>query len=365
MRDSKRPRAREIGLVPGTLSPGVLNSITDVTGVKVGHDTLIIGDDIRTGVTAILPHEGNLFQEKVPGAVFVGNGFGKLAGSTQVNELGEIETPILLTNTMCVPRAADALIDYMFSLSGNENVTSVNPVVGETNDGYLNNIRNRRVGSDEVFYAIEHAASSMVEEGCVGAGTGTRALGFKGGIGSSSRILPQKGPKEYTIGVLVQTNYGGLLTINGAPVGRELQKTTPSNLAVQNSGSARALGSVMIIVATDAPLGYRNLYRLATRPLIGLGRTGSTLQNHSGDYIIAFSTALESRLESTPSRVHLVEELRNDEMDPLFMGAVEATEEAVYNSLFRATTMKGMNDHVVEALPTEETREILQRYNAL
>lgn len=338
----------------GELSPGKFNSITDVGGVKVGHETLIVGQDIRTGVTAIIPHAGNLYQVKVPAAIFVQNGYGKLAGSTQVNELGEIETPILLTNTMCVPRVADALIDYMLAIPENADVLSINPVVGETNDGYLNDVRNKQVGKDQVFRAIQSAATGLVAEGCVGAGTGTRALGFKGGIGTSSRVLPSD-TGGYTIGVLVQTNYGGLLTISGAPVGKELQ----------SKGQVSPLGSVMVIVATDAPLGFRNLYRLAKRGPLGLGRTGFTSGNHSGDYFICFSTAEESRIEHSSTKPRRPLELRNDEMDPLFHGVIEATEEAVYNSIFRATTMRGRNDHVVEALPIDETKEILLKYNSI
>jgi D-aminopeptidase len=348
-----RPRVRGIGLTPGTLSPGRFNSITDVEGVKVGHETLIVGDDTRTGVTAILPHGGNLFQEKVPGAIFVENGFGKLAGSTQVNELGEIETPIMLTNTLCVPKVADALIEFMLSLPENREVTSINPVVGETNDGFLNDIRSRRVGKEEVFHALEKAVTGPVEEGCVGAGTGTRALGFKGGIGTASRILPKE-LGSYTVGALVQSNFGGILTVNGAPVGKELQKRKVDHG-----------GSVIVVVATDAPLSFRNLRRLAIRSPLGLTRAGFVSQNHSGDYFIVFSTAAESRLEHVPTKPRRPSEVRNDDMDPIFLGAIEATEEAVYNSLFRAITMKGKNGRVVEALPIEETREILQRHGAL
>ena len=360
-----RPRARDIGLTPGSLSPGRYNSITDVKGVRVGHETVITGEDVRTGVTAILPHEGNLFHEKVPAAIFVENGFGKLAGSTQVNELGEIETPILLTNTLCVPRVADALIDYVLSLPGNENVTSINPVVGETNDGFLNNIRNKNVGRKEVFQAVEMATSGPVEEGCVGAGTGTRALGFKGGIGTSSRSLAGD-LGGYTVGAIVQTNYGGFLTVNGAPVGKELrQNDPPVNNQTSNYGNPK-LGSVMVVIATDAPLGFRNLQRLGSRSALGLTRTGFISENKSGDYFIVFSTAEESRVAfDLPKIPRSPAEVRNDQMDPIFLAAIEATEEAVYNSLFRATTMKGCNGRVVDALPIEQTREILKAHDAI
>lgn len=368
-----RPRARDIGLIPGTLSPGRFNSITDVGGVRIGQKTLIVGDDIRTGVTAILPHGGNLFQEKVPGAIFVENGFGKLVGSTQVNELGEIETPIMLTNTLCVHRVADALTDYMLSMPENADVKSINPVVGETNDGFLNNIRNKKVGSDEVFYALANTTGGSVEEGCVGAGTGTRALGFKGGIGTSSRLL--KGDLgNYTVGVIVQTNFGGVLTINGAPVGKELAGFSHSEKNGDNSPKNAAdddvqkLSSVMVVIATDAPVGFRNLRRVAVRSALGLGRTGFTSQNHSGDYFIAFATSEESRRgPSKANRKNLVEKekLTNDAMDPLFLGVIEATEEAAYNSLFKATTMKGYENHVTEALPVEATAEILRKHKTM
>jgi len=354
--DNERPRAREIGLTPGTLPPGKFNSITDVSGVKIGHETLIQGDDVRTGVTAILPHGGNLFQERVPAAIYVGNGFGKLTGSTQVNELGEIETPILLTNTLSVPRVADALVDYVLSLRGNEDVISLNPVVGETNDGFLNDIRKRSVGRDEVFRALKNASTGSVEEGCVGAGTGTRALGYKGGIGTSSRLT-----EDYTMGVIVQTNFGGSLVINGVPVGKELRLKEGSPAASSNQRP----GSVMVVIATDAPLGFRNLQRLAVRSFLGLARTGFISENRSGDYFIAFTTAEESRIEFKRTRSRRPEEVRNDQMDPIFLGAIEATEEAVYNSLFRATTMKGRENRVVEALPIDPVKEILREHKAM
>jgi len=346
-----RPRAKDVGLIVGILPPGPLNAITDVTGVLVGHATLIHGDDIRTGVTAVVPHAGNLFREKVRGAIFTGNGFGKLAGSTQVNELGEIETPVLLTSTLNVPRVADALLDYMLGLPGNEDVRSINPVVAETNDGYLNDIRGRHVGHDEVFAAIRGAKSGPVEEGAVGAGTGTVAFGFKGGIGTSSRRLPSS-LGGYTVGVLVQTNYGGLLTIAGAPVGRELGRYNLKDELERTGGRNPADGSVIVVIATDAPVDHRNLERIGARSMMGLARTGSAGSNGSGDYAIAFSTARGSGL------------LSNDSMSPLFLAVIEATEEAVYNSLFRATSVTG-NGHTVEALPVDKTTEILRKHGAI
>lgn len=347
MAQNPRPRVRDVGIVVGVLPTGPLNAITDVAGVLVGHTTLIRGENIRTGVTAVLPHARNLFREKVPGAVFVGNGFGKLAGSTQVNELGEIETPILLTSTLNVPRVADALLDYMLELPGNEDVRSINPLVAETNDGYLNDIRGRRVGRAEVFRAIQGAKSGPVEEGSVGAGTGTVAFGFKGGIGTSSRRLPRS-LGGYTVGVLVQTNYGGILSIAGAPVGRELGRYY---LKDELKGSSPD-GSVIVVIATDAPVDHRNLSRMAARAMMGLARTGSAASNGSGDYAIAFSTARPGTL------------VTNDAISPLFLAVIEATEEAVYNSLFRATTVTG-NGHTVEALPIEKTVEILRKHKLL
>ncbi len=340
-----RPRARDLGIKTGVLTPGPLNAITDVAGVAVGHTTLIRGADLRTGVTAILPHAGNLFRQKVAGAVFIGNAFGKLAGSTQVNELGEIETPILLTSTLNVWRVADALVDYMLALPGNENVQSVNPLVGETNDGFLNDIRGRNVGRDEVFAAIRNSKPGPVEEGAVGAGTGTVAFGFKGGIGTSSRKLPAN-LGGYTLGVLVQTNFGGILSIAGAPVGQELGRY------YLHDELDTAKGSVLVVVATDAPVDARNLKRLAARTMMGLGRTGAAGNNGSGDYAIAFSTTRTGNL------------VTNDAMSPLFLAAIEATEEAVYNSLFRAVSTTG-NGHTVEALPVDKTVEILRRHQAI
>jgi D-aminopeptidase len=364
-----RPRARDLGVVVGILPPGKNNAITDVAGVRVGHATLIRGDNVRTGVTAILPHSGNLFQEKVPAAIFVGNGFGKLMGSTQVNELGEIETPILLTNTLNVPRVADALIEWMLQLPGNQEVRSINPVVAETNDGYLNDIRGRHVGRDEVFDAIKSAKEGTVEEGSVGAGTGTVAFGWKGGVGTSSRVIPQSiapgSSGGYTVGVLVQSNYGGVLTINGAPVGRELGKYYLKEQISTVSGADRigdaADGSIIMVVATDAPMDARNLKRLAARAMLGLARTGSPSTNGSGDYVIAFSAANRIR---AGDNLRSAQTLGNDAMSPLFQAVVEATEEAIYNSLFKATTVTGRDGHRVEALPIEKTVEILKRYGA-
>ena len=378
--ENERPRAREAGVIVGVLPTGPLNAITDVAGVAIGHSTIVKGDNIRTGVTAILPHGGNLFREKVPGAVFIGNAFGKLAGSTQVNELGEIETPIMLTSTLNVPRVADATIDYMLTLPGNEDVQSINPLVGETNDGFLNDIRGRYVGRDEVFAAIKGARGGAVEEGAVGAGTGTVAFGWKGGIGTSSRRLPQN-LGGYTVGVLVQTNFGGILTVNGAPVGRELGKyylkeqlsgtdfslckpgqKTVTDLSLCDSAD----GSIIIVIATDAPIDHRNLQRLAARSMMGLARTGSAGSNGSGDYAIAFSTAPELRIRNLPNERTKPSAalLSNEAMSPLFLAVIEATEEAIYNSLFRATTTIGRG-HTVEALPIDRTLEILGKHSLL
>lgn len=376
--ESLRPRAREAGVIVGILKPGPLNSITDVRGVSVGHTTLIRGDNVRTGVTAILPHGGNLFREKVPGAVFIGNAFGKLAGSTQVNELGEIETPILLTSTLNVPRVADAVMDYMLALPGNEDVQSINPLVGETNDGALNDIRGRHIQRDDVIAAIKSARGGAVAEGSVGAGTGTIAFGFKGGIGTSSRKLPAS-LGGYTVGVLVQTNFGGVLSINGAPVGRELgryylkeelERAKVSRQLRQSNKYATdtADGSVIIVIATDAPVDPRNLRRLAARAMMGLARTGSSASNGSGDYVIAFSTAPDLRVTTSSATERNsprpIKVLPNDAMSPLFLAVIEATEEAIYNSLFRATTVTGRG-RTIEALPLGRTLEILRKYKAL
>ena len=360
-----RPRARELGVSVGVIPTGTLNAITDVEGVLVGHTTLIRGDNVRTGVTAILPHGGNLFREKVPGAVFVGNGFGKLAGSTQVNELGEIETPILLTSTLSVPRVADFVIDYMIALPGNEDVQSINPLVAETNDGYLNDIRGRHISRDDVFAAIKGAKSGAVAEGSVGAGTGTVAFGFKGGIGTSSRKLPQR-LGGYTVGVLVQTNFGGVLTINGAPVGRELGRYYLKDELTEKQNNPD--GSVIIVVATDAPLDARNLNRMAARAMMGLARTGASASNGSGDYAIAFSTAPDLRTkplgQNERNMPRNLKSLANDATSPLFLAVIEATEEAIYNSLFRATTTTGRG-HTVEALPLDRTVESLRKHGLI
>ncbi|HEY2465356.1 MAG TPA: P1 family peptidase [Steroidobacteraceae bacterium] len=360
-----RPRASDLGLKVGVLPAGPLNAITDVAGVEVGQTTIIRGDNIRTGVTAVLPHSGNLYREKVTAGIFVGNGFGKLTGSTQVDEMGDIETPILLTSTTSVPRVADALISYMLGLPGNEDVLSINPVVGETNDGYLNDIRGRHISPDDVVAAIKNAKGGPVEEGDVGAGTGTVAFGWKGGIGTASRrLLANLG--GYTVGVLVQTNFGGVLTIAGAPVGQALgQFYLRKELQQAGIGKDNADGSCMIIIATDAPLDARNLKRLAARAWLGVARTGSSASNGSGDYAIAFSTAPQVRVrnnDKAPTRNS--EAVTNDAMSPLFLAAIEATEEAVYNSMFKATTMVS-NGHSVEALPIEKTVEILKAHKSI
>ena len=360
----ERPRAREVGLKIGVLPTGSMNAITDVVGVRVGHTTVVQGDDVRTGVTAILPHGGNLFREKVPGAIHIGNAFGKLAGSTQVRELGEIETPILLTSTLSVPQVADAVLDYMLSLPGNEDVRSINPLVAETNDGRLNDIRGRHVTSSHVRNAIEGATDGTVTEGAVGAGMGTVAFGFKGGIGTSSRKLPSQ-LGGYTVGVLVQSNFGGVLTINGAPVGRELGQYFLRDVLEPGAYGGDRLeddadGSVIIVVATDAPLDARNLERLAARAIFGLARTGAAGSNGSGDYVIAFST----KRPSGSGLTRAADVLSNNAMSPLFLAVIEATEEAIYNSLFRANSVTG-NGRTVEALPIAPTLEILERHRLL
>ena len=353
-----KKRARDYGINIGVINPGKLNSITDVAGVKVGHITLIKGDSVRTGVTAILPHRGNLFQQKVPAAVFVANGFGKLAGSTQIMELGNLETPIVLTNTMNVATAMDAIITYSLTQSGNENLRSVNAVVGETNDSFLNDIKGRHVTTVDVLDALRNAKDGVIEEGNVGAGTGTICFGYKGGIGTSSRKLPQS-LGGYTIGVLVQTNFGGVLQINGVNVGKELGKFDFSNQLLNNID-----GSCMIIVATDAPLDSRNLERLAKRAFLGLGKTGGIASNGSGDYVIAFSTAENLRVAHSPKeKVTQTNTLHNDYTSPIFMAAIEATEEAIINSLFAGNTMKGNNGNVVEGLPIEKVLSILKKHN--
>ena len=360
-----RPRAPDLGLKVGVLPRGPLDAITDVAGVTVGQATLVRGDNIRTGVTAVVPHPGNLYREKVPGAISVGNGYGKLAGVTQVDELGEIETPILLTSTVAVPRVADALISYMLQLPGNEDVLSINPVVGETNDGYLNDIRGRHISPEDVFAALKNARGGPVDEGAVGAGTGTVAFGWKGGIGTASRRLPA-GLGGYTVGVLVQTNFGGVLTIDGAPVGVELgQYYLREQAANARAAGDRADGSCMIVVATDAPLDARELKRLAARALLGMARTGSSGSNGSGDYAIAFATAAQVRIRANdPALTRRSEVVTTLAMSPLFEAAIEAAEEAIYNSMLKATTTTG-NGHTVEALPIERLREILREHRLI
>lgn len=356
----ERLRVRELGVDPWILKPGKFNSITDVQGVKVGHFTLIRGEDIRTGVTAILPHDGNIFLEKVPAGVYVGNGFGKLMGFTQVEELGCIETPIILTNTLSVPVAGEALIEYTISLKGNENVRSVNPVVGECNDGFLNDIRGLHIKKEHVFEAIKNAKSGIVEEGNVGAGTGTICFGFKGGIGTSSRVLPEN-LGGWKIGILVQTNFGGILQIAGAPVGIELGEYYLKDKINYDQG-----GSCMIVIATNAPLDCRQLKRLAKRAMLGLARTGSISSHGSGDYVIAFSTSKENRISyNPPELLRKIPVINEDFLSPLFLAVIEAVEEAIYNSLTMAESMKGMDGHFVKALPLDRTKEILLKYNLI
>jgi D-aminopeptidase len=348
-----RPRAREFGLVVGVLAPGPLNAITDVAGVKVGHVTIVEGRDVRTGVTAVLPHGGNIYQDKVPAGISVGNGYGKLTGVTQVGELGTLETPIVLTNTLSVPTAADALIDWTLGQPGNDRAGSVNPVVGETNDGWLNDIRGRHVAKAHVLEAVRSASAGPVAEGAVGAGTGTTCFSYKGGIGTSSRRLPaDRG--GWTVGVLVQTNFGGVLTIRGVP----FDKRAPAGEA--GNGPAGD-GSCMIVVATDAPLDARNLERLAKRALLGIARTGGYFSNGSGDYAIAFSTAEAVRVPNrgtTPART--VTLLRDDHISPLFQAAAEAAEEAILNSLFKAVAMEGKDGHRAEPLPLDRVKDLLK-----
>ena len=393
--ETERPRARELGIQVGVFTPGTHNAITDVDGVRVGQVTVWEGEGVRTGVTAILPHDGNVFRERVPAAVVVGNGFGKLLGVTQVKELGEMETPILLTCTLCVWRAADAMVGWLLEQEGMEGVGSINPIVGETNDGGLNDIRSRPIRPEHVREALEKASPGPVEEGAVGAGTGTQAFGWKGGIGTSSRILPEA-LGGYALGVLVQSNYGGILTVNGAPVGRELgrysfqryvedgtsarQQGTGVRSAVDGAAASSWTakpelddgqglpdvdgGSIMMVVATDAPLSARSLERLAARALLGLGRTGSSGGNGSGDYVLAFSTASEARRTSTRGPRQILD-LPNDEMSGLFQAAIEATEEAIYNSLLKATDVTGRGGRRIQALPIPETREILKKYGVI
>lgn len=348
--------ARKYGIEIGVMQPGELNAITDVPGVKVGQVTLIKSDDIRTGVTAILPHGGNIFQNKVPAAVYVANGFGKLMGTTQIEELGTIETPIILTNTLSVPTAANGVLTYVLNKKANSEVRSVNPVVGETNDGFLNAIRKRHVTQAHVIHAIKSADGDKVKQGNVGAGTGTTALGFKGGIGTASRVLPEE-HGGYTVGVLVQTNFGGLLRINGVLVGKKLKEKEMANRI------ERPDGSCMIVVATNAPLNARNLKRLAKRAMLGLARTGGISSNGSGDYVVAFSTAKQLRYPYHAAQsIRSISVLRNAAMTPLFRAVIEATEEAIINSLFHAETMTGRNDHTVEELPVRKVIEIMKQH---
>jgi D-aminopeptidase len=369
-----KPRARDLGIAPGVFAPGALNAITDVEGVRVGHTTVVEGERVRTGVTAIVPHAGNLFQDKVAGAVFVGNAFGKLAGSTQVAELGTIETPIVLTNTLSVGVAIDAVVRYTIAQPGNEQVRSVNALVGETNDGGLNDIRGLHITRDHVLDAIRNAKPGAVAEGAVGAGTGTMCYGWKGGIGTSSRRTrsgqapstgsgqapsTSSGQGAYTVGVLAQTNFGGNLTIAGVPVFRLLQPPRRPAAGPAADGDP-ADGSCMLVVATDAPLDARDLRRLAARAVFGLARTGSAYSNGSGDFAIAFSTAVDqrSRFNETAARARAT--LPTDATSPLFEAALEATEEAVYNSLFQATTVRSAIGNA-EAIPIDKVRELLKK----
>ena len=354
-----RPRARDLGLAPGVFSTGPENAITDVDGVRVGHLTLLTGATVRTGVTAVVPHQGNLFQQKVAGAVFVGNAFGKLAGSTQVEELGTIETPIVLTNTLGVGAAVEGVVRWTLAQPGNAEVRSVNALVGETNDGGLNDIRGLHVRPEHVAQALANARGGAVEEGSVGAGTGTQAFGWKGGIGTSSRRLPPA-YGGFTVGVVVQSNFGGVLTMGGAPVGKELGRYSYAPVA---RGADPGDGSCMIVVATDAPLDARDLKRLAARAIFGLARTGSSFSNGSGDFAIAFTTHASQRVIVGETAAAARTALPSDAVSPLFQAVLEATEEAVYNSLLRATTVTG-NGTTAEALPVGRVRDILRKYNA-
>jgi D-aminopeptidase len=351
-----RPRAREFGLVVGVLPTGPLNAITDVAGVKVGQVTLIEGKDVRTGVTAILPHGGNIFQDKVPAGISVANGYGKLTGVTQVRELGTLETPIVLTNTLSVPTAADAVIDWTLGLAGNEKVESVNPVVGETNDGWLSDVRGRHVTKAHVLEAIRAASEGAVDEGAVGAGTGTTCFNYKGGIGTASRRLPES-RGGWMVGVLVQTNFGGVLTIRGIPFDKKEEGAASAPSGAKQAGD----GSCMIIVATDAPLDARDLERLAKRALLGIARTGGYYSNGSGDYAIAFSTAASVRIphrSASPTRT--VTLLRDEGVSPLFQAAAEAAEEAILDSLFKAVRTEGKDGRVAEALPLDRVKALLK-----
>ena len=355
---AQNKRVRDYGIEIGVLKPGQNNAITDVEGVRVGHTTVKAGDSVRTGVTAVLPYAGNIFQQKVPAAIYLGNGFGKLAGYSQVKELGNIETPIVLTNTLSVPTAANALITYTLQNEENQNVHSVNPVVGETNDGWLNDIRGRHVQEKHIIDAIKNAKTGAVAEGSVGAGTGTICFQYKGGIGTSSRVIPEK-LGGYTVGVLVQTNFGGVFQLNGVPIAKELDN-------YPRSFTYDVDGSCMIVVMTDAPLDARNLERLAKRAMMGLARTGGIASNGSGDYVIAVSTAAELRIPySSGALASQRSTLRNESVTPLFLAVIEATEEAILNSLFAANTTVGRDGHKIEALPVEKVLEVMRKYQAL
>lgn len=362
--EEPRVRARDLGVAPGIFSPGTNNAITDVAGVRVGQVTLRKGDKVRTGVTAILPHPGNAYRSRVPAALHVGNGFGKFIGTTQINELGELESPILLTCTLCVWKAADAMVEWMLAQPDMQEVRSLNVVVGETNDGRLNDIRARPITAAAVRAALESAKSGPVQEGSVGAGTGTTAFGWKAGIGTSSRKLPES-LGGFTVGVLVQANFGGVLQVAGAPVGRELDRYAFQN-AVATRENTRGLaddrgdGSIIIVIATDAPLSDRNLQRLASRGMMGLGRTGSSASNGSGDYILAFSTAESVRRQFDAARLQTTE-LANEQMSAVFQANVDAVEESIYNALFMATTESG-NGQTVEAIPLDQVRKILREH---
>lgn len=359
MLSQESKRARDHGVIIGVMQTGSLNAITDVPGVRVGHTTLNEGESVRTGVTAVLAHSGNIFQQKVPAAIYIGNGFGKLAGISQVQELGNLETPVILTNTLSVPMGIQGTVRYTLGLEGNENVQSVNALVGETNDGYLNDIRGMHVNEQHVINAIEQAKTGPVVEGNVGAGTGTTAFGYKGGIGTSSRKLPAS-LGGYTVGVLVQTNFGGVLTIAGAPVGKVLERY-PFSSAIEKSD-----GSCMIVVMTDAPLDARQLERVAKRAMLGLARTGGIASNGSGDYVVAASTASSMRIPyNTSQKTDPGDVLRNDEMSSVFMATIEATEEAIINSLFAAETIEGRNGHTRQKMPLDEVIPILKKYGVI
>jgi D-aminopeptidase len=358
--DAQNKRLRDYGIEIGVLKTGKLNAITDVEGVTVGHETIIEGNNIRTGVTAIIPHQGNVFQNKVPAAIYIGNGFGKLAGYSQVKELGNIETPIILTNTLSVASATEGLVSYTINQEENTDVRSVNSVVGETNDSWLNDIRGRHVTEQHVLNAINNAKGGIVEEGNVGAGTGTICFGYKGGIGTSSRKLPES-LGGYIVGVLVQTNFGGVLEINGVPIAKELQQY-PYRDKILNDAD----GSCMIVVITDAPLNARNLERLAKRAMLGLAKTGGIASNGSGDYVIALSTAKENLVPyQSDSMFNEKKEVRNDDMSPLFLATIESTEEAILNSLFTAETITGHDGHTIESLPLDEVIILMKKYKKI